>query len=281
MSALVSIAQLADLKNLQLIEVGEKTIDPVAASEAFNAYQCGHIAHAKYVDIAKQFSDVSSGFEYTLPSLAQFKADFKTLGLSWEYPIVIYDRANHIWAARLWWILSAFGHSQTYVLHGGWQAWQQHSSKHPILVEPPVNNLSSTISNQLQLNTSMFVTLPEVIDASKGKDDVQLLNVLRQPVFEGTELRYHRAGHIPNSINIPFLDFLTDQGYFKKLDSEFSQQHFLDFSKEIIIYCGSGITASGAALALTEAGAQSVKIYDGSMEEWSANPSLPLNLITG
>jgi thiosulfate/3-mercaptopyruvate sulfurtransferase len=44
----------------------------------------------------------------------------------------------------------------------------------------------------------------------------------------------------------------------------------------LVIYCGGGISASLTALALTLGGRRDIKIYDGSLEEWTADPSLPV-----
>ena len=44
------------------------------------------------------------------------------------------------------------------------------------------------------------------------------------------------------------------------------------------LYCGGGISASAVAVALAILGRSDVVIYDGSLQEWSADPSLPLAL---
>lgn len=283
MSALISVAQLTQLRDAQIIEVGEKTADPLNTAQVFALYENQHIRNARYVDLTKHFSKQTGDLQYQCPSVDEFEQSFKALGLDWNRPIVIYDRANHIWAARLWWVLTAYGHSATYVLEGGWHSWlnAMHTNTDQIAFDQTVQNSDSSDANlaeSLTFNQTAFADLEEVLAVAQGSVNAQLINVLRKPVFDGTELRYHRAGHIPQSRNIPFAHFLDEHGQFKRIDSNFLLQHMLELSKDIIVYCGSGVTASGAALALLEAGAHSVKIYDGSMDEWSANPSLPLIL---
>lgn len=283
MSYLISVEQLIQLKDVQILEVGEKTANPVNAARALHLYQADHIAHAQYIDLNLQFSKQTGNLKYQCPSVLEFRHSFQQLKLNWQQPIVIYDRGNHIWAARLWWILSAYGHKQCYVLHGGWHAWKtapfdlsDFKFQQDTLHDRAVYDVPDTI----QCDTTRFADLDDVLAIAQGETDIQLINVLRKPVFEGTELSYHRAGHIPQSRNIPFAKFLTKQGQFKTIDSEFLSHNSLDLAKPIILYCGSGVTASGAALALIEAGARAVEIYDGSMDEWSANPNLPLILST-
>jgi thiosulfate/3-mercaptopyruvate sulfurtransferase len=49
--------------------------------------------------------------------------------------------------------------------------------------------------------------------------------------------------------------------------------------ERVITYCGGGIAASSDAFVLNVLGVDDVAIYDGSMTEWAADPSLPL--VTG
>ncbi len=47
---------------------------------------------------------------------------------------------------------------------------------------------------------------------------------------------------------------------------------------EVLLYCGGGISAAASALTLAAIGQDAVRIYDGSLEEWSADPGLPLEV---
>ncbi len=44
------------------------------------------------------------------------------------------------------------------------------------------------------------------------------------------------------------------------------------------MYCGGGIAACADALALTLLGEADVAVYDASLEEWAADPSLPMEV---
>ncbi len=46
--------------------------------------------------------------------------------------------------------------------------------------------------------------------------------------------------------------------------------------ERIVTYCGGGIAASGISFALAMLGHPHVALYDGSLLEWSKDPSLPL-----
>lgn len=277
MSFLISISEFEhQLDDVQIFEVGAKTANTDAAHIALQNYLNGHIPHARYVDLNQDFCNLTTELEYQCPSLEEFKASLNNFNVNWSKPIVIYDRENHIWAARLFWVLKAFGHKNVRVLNGGFKHWQAHKLA---LAEGHEQSVFKANYSEINFDPNYFADLYDVKHIVEEPSPVQLLNVLRPVVFSGKEKRYARAGHIPKSINIPFAEFLNADGTFKTSIHTFGARFGLNLTREIIIYCGSGITASGAALALLQAQAKSVKIYDGSMSEWSAQPDLPLQIV--
>ena len=228
---------------VQVFEVGAKTAQPIQAAKAKGLYNNAHIPTAQYVNLIQDFCNLRTSLEYQHPNETEMLQSLHKFQVDWDKPIVIYDRENHIWAARLFWIFKAFGHQHVHVLHGGFQSWQQQNFSVSDQIKHPKTSLNAA---QMKFDSTFFADIEEVKNVVEGRSNSQLLNVLRPDVFRGDELRYSRAGHIPDSI---------------------------------IIYCGSGITASGAALALRQAQTTSIKIYDGSMSEWSADPNLPLQMM--
>ena len=267
---------LKQLNTVQIFEVGAKTAQPIQAEQAKALHKHTHIPTAQYVDLNQDFCNLRTALEYQYPNKTEMLDSLKKFQLDWHKPIVIYDRENHIWAARLFWILKAFGHPQVQVLHGGLKAWQQQNLSVSDQIEQPMASFNVAA---LTFDSTYFADINDVKNVVAGHSNAQLLNVLRAEVFRGDELRYSRAGHIPKSINIPFAEFLDENGKFKASIFNFVAQFGLDLNREIIVYCGSGITASGAALALRQTQATSIKIYDGSMSEWSADPDLPLQIM--
>lgn len=277
MSFLISISELEhQLGDVQIFEVGAKTANEESAHIALNDYLNGHIGSAQYVDLNQDFCNLTTVLEYQCPTLGEFKASLNKFNIDWEKPIVVYDRENHIWAARLFWVLKAFGHENVRVLNGGLKLWE---AQRLALSQGHEQSQFKVNFSKLSFNPEYFANLQDVKQIVDAPSAIQLLNVLRPVVYSGEEKRYARAGHIPNSINLPFAEFLNDDGIFKTSVPLLVAQFGLDLNREIIIYCGSGVTASGAALALLQAQAKSIKIYDGSMSEWSAQPELPLNIM--
>lgn len=96
--------------------------------------------------------------------------------------------------------------------------------------------------------------------------------------FEGTTpTRYSRRGRIPGSVSLPAQDFLADDGRLLTGPRLSASVDLPDRNTgPVILYCGGGISASLCALALTVVGVDSLVMYDGSLEEWTADPRLPV-----
>ena len=100
--------------------------------------------------------------------------------------------------------------------------------------------------------------------------------------FTGSDpTRYTRRGRIPDSVNVSSRDLFTSDGHVKsrvELILAYEQEGVHVGDDEVLLYCGGGISASGSALTLAAIGQGAVRIYDGSLEEWSADPALPMEV---
>jgi thiosulfate/3-mercaptopyruvate sulfurtransferase len=125
-----------------------------------------------------------------------------------------------------------------------------------------------------------------VVLAATQDEDVTIINALLEPEYTGDPAfphHYGRPGHIPSSVNVPFASVVDVAGDTRFVPAEELRQRFADAgtldSERVITYCGGGIAASQTALLLTLLGQEKVVLYDGSMTDWGADPSLPL--VTG
>jgi len=115
-------------------------------------------------------------------------------------------------------------------------------------------------------------------------DDRPLVCSLRTAAFEGAETtRYARRGHIPGSVSLPADSLFGEDGKLRKGGDLAAVVRAAlpgiapgSGSTEVLLYCGGGISAAADALALAQLGIRAVRIYDGSLEEWSADDGLPL-----
>jgi thiosulfate/3-mercaptopyruvate sulfurtransferase len=87
------------------------------------------------------------------------------------------------------------------------------------------------------------------------------------PVFPRAGIE---PGHIPGSVNIPFTEFLTNEGLEKSPEEikRLFKEKKVDLSKPLVATCGSGVTACHVVLGAFLCGKSDVPVYDGSWVEW-------------
>src|SRR5260221_7330229 len=99
-----------------------------------SGYADGHVPGAVYVSpVAIRDAKAPPTF---LPTPAAFEAMMATLGIADATRVVVYDERGGIYAARLWWILNYYGHTNVALMNGGgvkWTAGQRPSSAAPVV----------------------------------------------------------------------------------------------------------------------------------------------------
>ncbi|RWU25603.1 sulfurtransferase [Pseudomonas alkylphenolica] len=272
---LVSVASLAaDPQRYRILEVAaRKAGDVPQAVSAREAFSQGHIPGSAFADLCQDFSDPHSPWPYQRPGAQAFSRAAQAAGIRQDQSIVVYDRSDGIWAARLWWLFRAYGHRRVQVLDGGLQAWCAAG----LPLDQAQDAMAPGDFEARADDEAAFVDREQVLAVVNGERRAQLLNVLRRPVFTGAEQRYARAGHIPGSLHVAHGTLLDAQSGLL-LPAAVLRERFalLNPHVPVITYCGSGITAAGTALALAVAGREDVAVYDGSLVEWSADPTLAL-----
>jgi thiosulfate/3-mercaptopyruvate sulfurtransferase len=236
------------------------------------AFEAGHIPGARFADLLSDFSDPEERFAFTRPTTAGFASAAGAIGLTNRQQIVVYDNSTGIWAARLWWLFKAFGHDKVSVLDGGLTAWRAEGA--PVERGPSAFERTDFAANE---RPGFFADKDEVLAIVEGRARGSLVCVLRPQVFAGTEQRYSRPGHIPSSVNLPYIELLgPDNRLLPDGALRNALAPLLAGDELVILYCGGGVTAAGTALVLTRLGARNISVYDGSLSEWSADPSLPM-----
>ena len=83
----------------------------------------GHIPGAGFVDLQDELSDRTCKLRFMMPPAAQFAEAMGRAGVGDGVRVILYDRAVNMWAARIWWMLRAFGFDDAAVLNGGLKKW--------------------------------------------------------------------------------------------------------------------------------------------------------------
>jgi|GEM_PF-46037 len=239
-----------------------------------NQYQMGHIPGAYYLDLNQDLSGVvgQHGGRHPLPDVSILADKLAQMGINHgESLVVAYDDSRLAFASRLWWLLRYLGHENVAVLDGGFSGWQS--------LGYPVSNIPSTIPGT-RGNFTPHPQVTKIVDFNYVKHYVEQINqstlIENKPVLidsrEGDRYRGERepidpiAGRIPGAINYPWQGVTNGQGYLVSEQGERWQA--IANSPEIIVYCGSGVTACVNLLSLEIAGISTAKLYPGSWSDW-------------
>jgi len=115
----------------------------------------------------------------------------------------------------------------------------------------------------------------EAVEKARNNSQNIVIDVRDKNRFDGvTEPLDLIAGHIPGAINVPFSENLNEDGFYKSAeDLAKKYTEILGDTKpeNVIVHCGSGVTACHTLLAMDYAGIEIPKLYVGSWSEWSRN----------
>lgn len=237
----------------------------------------GHVPGAVFADLIEDFSDPDGRYPFTRPDAARFAAAAGALGIGPDTTVVVYDTAVGQWAARFWWLLRAFGHDAAAVLDGGLTAWT--AEGRPVErghVEPAATVFASVERPEV------WVDKGYVERVVAGEEDAALVCAVPPKEFTGETPSRDRAGVIPGSRSVP-AGRLVDRDARTVLPDAELEELFAPVrgAARIVTYCNGGIAAAAAALQLVRLGETDVAIYDGSLNEWAADPDAPLVAAAG
>lgn len=193
-------------------------------------------------------------------------------GISNDKHIIIYDDMGGLHAGRLFWQLEQIGHKKTSVLNGGLVKWilehrEVNNKPTSLLAAKYVTNKTGARDNVANIN-SLTSAKHLIIDA-RTKDE-----------YTGYP-KYPRTGHVPGAKLWDWQDNVDFENAFMIKNSKqvTKQQKHIDLNNKkqnIIAYCQSGHRAAQSYLTLRSMGFENIKLYDGSMAEYSRNKKAPL-----
>ncbi len=236
------------------------------------AYAEGHLPGALHADLDTQLSarapHPERGGRHPLPAAKVFAAQLGAWGITPDCHVVAYDdQGGANAAARVWWMLRALGHQRVQVLDGGLQAALAAGLE-----------LTSELPNvpQTAPYPATHYLLPtadiEQVDAARSAASRVVLDVRAAARYRGEmEPIDPVAGHIPGARNLPLSANLDAAGRFKsaaELRALYTGLLGRVPAQNLIVHCGSGVTACHTLLALERAGLSGSKLYVGSWGEW-------------
>lgn len=234
--------------------------------QGYKEYQASHIPGAYYLDLNQDLSAPVErhGGRHPLPDPNRIAQKLAAIGVRFgETLVVAYDDSRLAFAARLWWLLRYLGHDRVAVLDGGWGAWQ--SQGYPVtdaIPEPQPGQFVPQVRSDWVVDINRVKTrkdLPEVaLVDSRARDRYLGEHEPIDPV----------AGHIPGAINYPWQEVTNAQSYLHSRDQQKQRWQDIQDKSDIIVYCGSGVTACVNLLSLELAGTGRGKLYAGSWSDW-------------
>ena len=250
----------------------------VRAESGREQYDTGHIPGSGFLELQADFSDNDRPYRFMMPAAEAFAAAAGRHGISETSKLVLYDRLGSQWAARFWWMFRSMGCTGAVVLDGGWQRW---TAEGRAVATAPATYAPATFNPTP--DPARFADLAEVrafIESGDGGGSC-LINALGRDQHSGADggQTYGRAGHIPGATNVPSGELTDpDTGRFRPADelATLFEAAGADRTQRVITYCGGGIAASNDAFVLAMLGYENVAVYDASMSEYAADPSLPL-----
>jgi thiosulfate/3-mercaptopyruvate sulfurtransferase len=211
------------------------------------AYLRGHLPGASFLRLDRDLSGTGGHGRHPLPTVEEVVAAADRAGIVHDRPVVAYDQGMVGGAARLWWLLRSIGKHDVAVLEGGLGAWDGPLEAGEVV--PPTGDLEAG---------ERWGRLLDAEDVRAGLDGDRLLVDARAPErFSGEHEPIDPvAGHIPGAVNVPYDGPVPPE--------------LLDPEREVVVYCGSGVTACVVVLRLAAAGRDDVGLYAGSWSDWSS-----------
>jgi len=239
-------------------------------------FQNEHLPKSIYFDLLAA-ADPDSKFSHTLPSSEHFSEFVGNHGITNDDALVLYDVNGIGSSPRAWWLFQMFGHKRIFILDGGLLKWKAEGRKLESgpgkEMEPQKYLCKSALQKAVSLEVvkkaandikSNYLDAPQIVDARppgrfKGLDPEPIAGI--------------KSGRIPGSISLPSTQFWdVKSGTFTSTERivELLKSLNIDFNREVISTCGSGVTACVLIYAMHMIGAKQASLFEGSWAEWAS-----------
>lgn len=229
-------------------------------------YRQQHIPGAYYLDLDRDLSSPVKlhGGRHPLPDSNRLAAKLASLGIVRnQTQVVIYDDSRYAFAARAWWLLRYLGHQPVALLNGGWQGWL--AAGYSTTEAIPESTRGEFIPNP---QPDWIVDI-ETVKARQDLPGTILIDSRARDRYLGNREPIDPiAGSILGAVNSPWQQVSDETGYFKNLEQQRQLWSNYTQAEEIIVYCGSGVTACVNLLSLHLVGINHAQLYPGGWSDW-------------
>lgn len=257
------VAARADDGSVRLIELGGNA----------DAFSEGHLPGAAFLATG-QLVNPDDPIRAQIATGAQVSTALSGVGVERDQTLVIYDRHSNRLAARAYWVLKYYGHTDVRVFNGGAAQWTAAGQAFSTVAPEYERSDYQAGPADPEIRTNWQY----VVDHTD--DPATLMCDARSPDEHlGRDVRADRGGHIPGSINVEWTAAVNSNGTFKSFEQLSAIYAGAGFTpdKQIITYCQSGVRGAHTWFVLSELlGYPSVRNYDGSWLEYGNNPDSPI-----
>ncbi|QIZ70148.1 sulfurtransferase [Oxynema aestuarii] len=257
------LAEHIDDRNLVVVDCRFALADPELGRRQ---YLTQHIPNAFYLHLNEDLSSAvkEHGGRHPLPDVEKLAKTLSAIGItSGETQVVVYDDSRFAFAARFWWLLRYLGHDRVALLDGGYRAWE--TAGYPVTDALPNPTPGEFIPNV----RSQWVVNIEQVRERKDLPGVVLVDSRDRDRYLGKHEPIDPiAGHIPGAVNYPWQEVSDDRGRMRSREELQRRWQEIAHGREIIVYCGSGVTACVNLFSLELAGIAHGQLYAGSWSDW-------------
>ncbi len=235
-------------------------------------YLKSHIPGAVFIDWVKEITDPADPRHAKIAKPERYAEVMSRNGIDENTVVVTYDDASGMFAARLWWSLNYYGHTQVAVLDGGWNKWV--AENRSVTAKVPTISPKNFVAHP---TPNLYRNAEDIL--GRLGTATKLMDVRTPEEFRGDYARASRTGHIPGAVNQPRNTLVNADGTMLAPDQlriKLGAIGITSDTPEVIVYCNGGVSVSYGLLALQVAGFNNGAVYDGSWKDWGNDESKPL-----